>query len=146
MGRQAGAGTIRVLPPAWIRIGFLHTVFDDAIAAHISWLVRFESVMLGSSCEQFDARQISDDAICEFARWMFANPALFPDAERCEQVKNLHRSFHREASAIVPLLVLPAPRETLEAHWRSLCALSDQLVEAVRQELQHSGQPTYRRS
>jgi len=103
---------------------FLHTVFDDAIAAHISWLVRFEGVMMGSSREQFGVAQISDDTVCELARWLRANPALFPDAERCEQVNALHRSFHQEAAAMVPLLGLASPHETVQAHWRKLCVIS----------------------
>jgi len=123
----------------------MSTVFDNAISAHVTWLVRFESVMLGSSRDQFDPQQISDDTICEFALWLDANPGLFPNAERIEQVRSLHRSFHEKAATVAVLLRSQARRETIEADWKRLCDLSDQLVEAVQVELKHPQQSLYHR-
>ena len=124
----------------------MFTVFDNAIAAHIRWLVRFESVMAGSSRDQFDSENIGDHTICEFALWLGSNPALFPNADRFEQVKKLHRSFHEQAAAVAVLLGSQARRDTIQADWKILCALSDQLIEAVYEEIKHPQKSLYRRS
>ena len=46
----------------------LDKVFQDAISAHLGWLVRFQGALVGISREQFDPKQISDDRACEFGR------------------------------------------------------------------------------
>ncbi len=110
-------------------------VFDTAIAAHITWLARFKNVMLGNPQDQFDLKQINDDINCGFGLWLRSNPDLFPNAERLEQVKKLHRSFHEEAAAMALLLGWSARRDTVEAEWKKLCDLSDQLIKSVHQEI-----------
>ena len=120
-------------------------MFDKAIAAHIRWLVNFESVLLGHSNEQFNAEKIGDATICEFAHWLCANPALFAHVEQREQIENLHRSFHQKAAAIAELLGSQARRDMIHAHWEQLCELSDQLSAAVQTGLEQPRPSSYRR-
>ena len=124
----------------------MFTVFDNAIAAHIRWLVRFEGVLVGRSRDQFDSEHIGDHTICEFGLWLRSNPSLFPNAERFKQVKNLHKSFHEKAATLAVMLRSQARGDIIQADWRALCDLSDQLIECVYEEIKHPQRSSYRRN
>jgi selenophosphate synthetase-related protein len=109
----------------------MHTAFDNAISAHISWLTRFQNVLLGLDRERFDLEQISDPTLCEFGRWLLANPDFASHPEQVERVKTLHQRFHEKAAVIAGLLGSYARHRVIEAHWNDLSELSGQLVETL---------------
>ena len=114
----------------------MDTVFDDAISAHLSWLVRFESVLMGISREQFDPLKIGDHRICKLGQWLCANPTLFNNADQLEQIVNLHRAFHEKAATLASLFGSQAPREIVQPHWDTLGYVSGLLVEALNREIE----------
>jgi hypothetical protein len=109
----------------------MSTIFDNAISVHTSWVARFGDALRGISREAFDPKQLRDDTICEFGRWLHASSALFPDAERFEQVKKLHKSFHENAAEIALMLGQNARPQSLQARLVGLSGLSGQLVHAI---------------
>jgi len=92
--------------------------------------------MLGNPQDQFDPEQNNDYTNCEFGLWLRSNPDLFPNAEGLEEVMNLHRSFHEEAAAMALLLGWSARRDSVEAEWKKLCDVSDQLIMSVNQQIE----------
>lgn len=105
--------------------------FDAAVMAHMAWLARFQSVMTGISRERFDADQIADHTICDFGRWLYANPGAFADAAAFESVCDLHRRFHAQAARIAEAFRFNEPSRVLAPMMRGLEDLSAELVDAL---------------
>lgn len=109
----------------------MNTAFDNAISAHISWLTRFQNVLLGIDRERFDPHHIGDPTLCEFGKWLLANPDFASHPEQVERVKTLHQRFHDKAAVIAGLLGSYARHHVIDAHWKDLSELSGQLVETL---------------
>ncbi len=107
------------------------TVFDNTISAHIAWLVRFENVLNGTDLQTFDPKAVRDDTICEFGRWLIANPSVFPKVEFFEKVKNLHHDFHGKAAEIASLLGSKSDPTVIRQQLDQLQDISSQLVELL---------------
>lgn len=117
----------------------MNTAIDHAISAHISWLARFQNVLLGIDRERFDPQHISDPTLCAFGQWLLAHPDFTADTEQAERVKTLHQRFHEKAADVAKLLGSYASRHVIDAQWQQLSELSAQLVELLYQvrEQQH---------
>lgn len=109
----------------------MNTTIDDAISAHISWLARFQNVLLGIDRERFDPQQISDPTLCAFGRWLQAHPDFTANAEHVKRVETLHQRFHEKAGTIAKLLGDYARHHVIETHFQQLSELSGQLVEIL---------------
>ena len=105
--------------------------FDDAILAHVNWILRFRHLLSGIEREAVDPAQVGDDTACAFGRWLHASPDAFRSGGQFELVRTLHREFHGEASAIAAALRAHEPRGQLEARLGDLEGLSDRLIDAL---------------
>jgi hypothetical protein len=105
--------------------------FDEAIHAHINWLVRFETVLNGINREYFNPDQVGNDKICDFGRWLHANPTAFRNAEDFEQIDRLHRNFHAKASDIASMFNSPFQSDIIRSELKKLENQSGQLIDAL---------------
>lgn len=102
--------------------------FDAAILAHINWLMRFKNALQGIDRDPFDLEQIGDDSICEFGRWLYVNPASFPNPELFERTKSLHKLFHKNAAVVGALIRSVGEPDGIRKHMDELDQVSSQLV------------------
>lgn len=107
------------------------TQFDDAILAHVNWILRFRHLLSGIERESVDPAQVGDDTACAFGRWLHASPEAFRMWGQFELVRTLHREFHDQASAIAGALRVHESQSQLEDRLRVLEGLSDRLIDAL---------------
>lgn len=105
-----------------------------AILAHQTWVARFQNAVKGIDREVQNPDLVRDDTICQFGRWLYANPTAFSRPEVYERVKTMHRAFHMAAGEIAVMLQQHQSSETLERHMRALRDQSKQLAHALMAE------------
>jgi hypothetical protein len=110
-----------------------HTLFDEVILVHQDWVARFENFIKGIDRESFNPKQIGDDAICLFGRWLHANAGSFPDVKSFELADRLHQLFHRNAAEIAQALGSHPGGVSVRADLDKLHELSIQLVQVLYQ-------------
>ena len=105
--------------------------FDEAILAHVSWILRFRHVLSGIERESVDPTLVGDDSACQFGQWLLASPEAFRTPGQFERVRALHREFHDEAAGIARALRDHQSRDSLETRLRVLEGLSDRLIDTL---------------
>lgn len=105
--------------------------FDDAILAHVNWILRFRHLLSGVERESVDPGQLGDDTACTFGRWLQASPEAFRLPGQFEIVRTLHREFHDEASAIAAAIRTHESPRAVEARLSGLEGISDRLIDAL---------------
>lgn len=104
---------------------------DNAIAAHLNWIVRFENIFLGDDRRTLNIKQLRDDTFCEFGHWLQDNPTFFTNADLYERIKSLHKSFHEEAAIIAEICNDGLPKTVTEVKRARFDSLSHQLIDAL---------------
>jgi hypothetical protein len=105
------------------------TTIDDAIAAHLQWIGRFENALAGVDREPFDPVLAGDDTRCGFGRWLAAQDAS-ADGAAFARIRELHREFHREAGRIAAMIGR-APSSVVALEKVRFDELSERLVTAL---------------
>ena len=112
--------------------------FDAAILAHINWLMRFKNALQGIDRDPFDLEKIGDDSICKFGRWLYANPASFPNLELCERTQSLHKLFHKRAAVVAAAIWTSGQTASIGKHMDELEQVSRQLVDTLEDAKDYS--------
>lgn len=105
------------------------TSIDDAIAAHLQWIGRFENALAGVDREPFDPALAGDDTRYAFGRWLAAQDAP-ADRAALARIRDLHREFHREAGRIAAMIG-QAPSSVVALEKARFDELSERLVAAL---------------
>lgn len=116
--------------------------FSAAILAHQTWVARFQNTVKGIDREAQDPDLAGDDTLCQFGRWLHANPAAFTSQASYEQVISMHRAFHMTAGKIAAMLQEYQPGGTMDAEMSLLRDQSRQLATVLLAEkLAHEEKP-----
>lgn len=77
--------------------------FDDAIAKHCDWKIRFRTSMLLK--EQMNVASISSDCNCELGKWLHSEgEIIYGYLDSFQHCVSVHAAFHREAGIIAELI------------------------------------------
>jgi hypothetical protein len=83
-----------------------------AIAAHAKWKFHLrQAIETGTS--DWTVNEVRTDNRCEFGKWLQALPLGDRKSEHCENVRQLHAEFHKEAAEVLRL-ALARRREEAE--------------------------------
>jgi len=108
--------------------------FSAAILAHQTWVARFQNAVKGIDREEQNPDLVRDDTLCQFGRWLHANPGAFSSPMAYERIKLMHRSFHTAAWEIAVMLQEHKPSESLERHMNALRDQSKLLASTLMAE------------
>jgi hypothetical protein len=107
-------------------------VFLEAIAAHHTWVTRFQNALKGTNREPLDPTLIRDDKRCQFGQWLYANPEAFSDTDTYKQIKDMHKAFHETASEIAVMIRQQYQRESIDIYMEAFHGMSKQLVTTLQ--------------
>jgi hypothetical protein len=107
-------------------------VFLEAIAAHHTWVTRFQNALKGTNREPLDPKLIRDDSRCQFGLWLHANPDAFPSADTYKQVMDMHKAFHETASEIAIMIRQQYQRESIDIYMEAFHTMSKQMVATLQ--------------
>ncbi|MCK6411186.1 MAG: CZB domain-containing protein [Azonexus sp.] len=106
---------------------------DQAILAHHTWVVRFQTAIQGVNRESFNLASARDDTACALGRWLDTPASLAllgPDAS--QEIKVLHKTFHEIAGDLAEKINRQDALDELELLLGEFENLSGQLVQLLR--------------
>jgi methyl-accepting chemotaxis protein len=105
---------------------------NKAVGAHGIWKNRLKSAIDTGQSDVSPEVAAADDK-CAFGKWLYSLPEEMQNSPRCQNVKELHACFHREAGSILEL-ALNGEKEKAEDSLADGTPFSDtstQLTEAM---------------
>ena len=105
---------------------------NKAVGAHGIWKNRLKAAIDTGRSDVTPAVAAADDK-CAFGKWLHGLPAEMQTSPRCQNVKELHACFHREAASILDLALSGEKEKATDslATGSSFSATSTQLTEAM---------------
>lgn len=74
--------------------------FDDAIAMHRSWKMKFHLALDRIRGKDFDTQTIGDEALCGLGQWLSANSSELAGYASASELLATHEEFHRRSELI----------------------------------------------
>ncbi|WP_368299854.1 CZB domain-containing protein [Kluyvera sichuanensis] len=78
-------------------------ILEEAIAFHIAWRERWITALREHREDEFDAAQVSNDALCQVGEWIYNEGKSLAKHPEYERFRELHAQFHQCAGSIVSL-------------------------------------------
>ncbi len=100
--------------------------FNHAISRHARWKLLLRTAIDHGRCEHTSKEVWMDDR-CEFGRWVHSLPMSERDPRFYDEAKELHATFHHEASRILDL-ALKGNRDEAEQMLNPFMHCSSKLV------------------
>ncbi|MDE3174682.1 MAG: CZB domain-containing protein [Pseudomonadota bacterium] len=73
--------------------------FDDAVAAHLQWKVKFRTALTTGAA--LDASAVAKDNVCPIGQWLHGEAkAKYGKLVNYHQCVSAHAAFHREAGRV----------------------------------------------
>lgn len=72
--------------------------FDNAVAAHSAWKIRFRTEM--KSGGKLDVNTIKVDDKCDLGRWLYGDGQRYRELREFGTLLNSHKNFHRCAADV----------------------------------------------
>lgn len=74
--------------------------FDNALAMHRAWKMKFHLELGRVQGEEVDTRALGDATQCDLGRWLAANAAELEASRAAAELMPAHGEFHRQSRAI----------------------------------------------
>ena len=99
----------------------------DALCSHISWKLRLQKVIDGTSEEQLDAATVARDDACELGKWIYGEGLKYKASETYRALGRVHANFHICAAKVV--------LKAQEGDKRSAASLLHTTIEPLSREI-----------
>lgn len=106
--------------------------FLDAINAHVTWKLRLQRYLEGTSEEVLDPAHICKDNQCVLGKWIYGNESRYARSPVFEEVKGKHAEFHKLAAGIVQLINDDRKQEAGQTLQGDYARLSQHLLKLIR--------------
>lgn len=106
---------------------------DQAILAHRTWVVRFQTAIQGINREAFDLATARDDNLCTLGCWLNSPESLeLLGADPHQRIRVLHKTFHEIAGDLAEKINRHDALDELELLLGEFDNLSAQLIQLLR--------------